>query len=63
MCLQVLKALAMIRLGRAEEAHVILQEVQSEEPCDDATLQGMVICFRETHRRNPIMSFDWFSTH
>lgn len=50
-CFQVLKALAMIRLGRAEEAHVILKEVQLEEPCDDATLQGMVICYRETHRR------------
>lgn len=48
---QVLKALALVRLGRVEEAQVILKEVQKEEPYEDATLQAMAICFRETHQR------------
>ena len=41
----------MIRLGRSEEAQNTLKEVLSEEPYDDATLQAMAICYRETHRR------------
>ncbi|XP_046462363.1 N-alpha-acetyltransferase 25, NatB auxiliary subunit-like [Daphnia pulex] len=49
-CARVLKALAMVRLGKSEEAQTILQEVQLEEPCEDATLQAMAICYRETHR-------------
>ena len=40
----------MIRLGRAEEAQPVLQEVHSQSPCEDATLQAMSICYRETHR-------------
>ena len=53
--LQVLKALALIRLGRPDEAQVILKEVQKEEPYEDATLQAMAICFRETHQRKSII--------
>lgn len=34
-----------------DDAQVILNEVVKEEPCDDATLQAMAICFRETHQR------------
>ncbi|EFX68033.1 hypothetical protein DAPPUDRAFT_203413 [Daphnia pulex] len=49
-CARVLKALAMVRLGKSEEAQTILQDVQLEEPCEDATLQAMAICYRETHR-------------
>lgn len=41
----------MIRLGKSEEAQVVLNQVLSSEPCDDATLQAMTICFKETHRR------------
>lgn len=41
----------MIRLGKSEEAQILLKGVQLEEPCEDATLQAMAICFRETHRR------------
>jgi N-terminal acetyltransferase B complex non-catalytic subunit len=41
----------MVRLGKSEDAQTILQEVQLEEPCEDATLQAMAICYRETHRR------------
>ena len=46
-----MKALALIRLGKSEEAETILNEVKEEEPFDDATLQAMAICYRETHRR------------
>ncbi|KZS15079.1 Phagocyte signaling-impaired protein [Daphnia magna] len=49
-CAKVLKALAMVRLGKSEEAQIILKDVQLEEPCEDATLQAMAICYRETHR-------------
>jgi len=49
-CAKVLKALALIRLGKSEEAQSTLQEVLSEEPYDDSTLQAMAICYRETHR-------------
>lgn len=42
----------MVRLGKSEEAQIILKDVQLEEPCEDATLQAMAICYRETHRRN-----------
>jgi len=49
-CAKVLKALAMIRLGRSEEAQSILKEVLLEEPYDDSTLQAMAICYRETHK-------------
>ena len=41
----------MIRLGKSEEAQLLLTDVLTLEPCDDATLQAMTICFKETHRR------------
>ena len=46
-CAMVLKALALIRLHREPEAQIILNEVEKEEPVDDATLQAMTMCFRE----------------
>lgn len=49
-----MKALALVRLGKSEDAHIILKEVQIEEPCEDATLQAMAICYRETHRRKQL---------
>lgn len=56
---QALKALAMIRLGKSEEAQHVLKEVHAEEPCEDATLQALAICYRETHRRK-FTSFSLF---
>jgi len=47
---QVLKALALLRLGRQDESTVLLGEVHGQHPTDDATLQAMSICYREVHR-------------
>ncbi|EFN87304.1 N-alpha-acetyltransferase 25, NatB auxiliary subunit [Harpegnathos saltator] len=47
-CARVLKALALLRLGKQDECHVIMDKVQSEVPCEDSTLQAMSICYRET---------------
>ncbi|GAB1608194.1 N-alpha-acetyltransferase 25, NatB auxiliary subunit-like [Argonauta hians] len=49
-CAKVLKALALLNLGRDDESSCILQEVHSLQPTDEATLQGMLICYRETHQ-------------
>ncbi|KAG1681404.1 N-alpha-acetyltransferase 25, NatB auxiliary subunit [Nymphon striatum] len=50
MCAKVLKALALIRLGRPNESISILQEVHIECPADEATLQAMTICYWELHK-------------
>ena len=48
--IQVLKALALLRLGRHDDSSVMLQEVHSQHPTDEATLQAMAICYREIHK-------------
>ncbi|KAK7505933.1 hypothetical protein BaRGS_00002655, partial [Batillaria attramentaria] len=53
-CAKVLKALALLRLGRQDESAVLLQEVHSQHPIDDATLQAMSICYREVHKLEAI---------
>ena len=55
-----LKALALIRIGRSEEAQGILKEVLKEEPSEDATLQAMAICYRETHQRKLLKLLERF---
>ena len=50
-CAKVLMALAMVRLGKEEEANKILEAVLDEAPTDDGVLQAMGIAFRETHQR------------
>lgn len=45
-----LKALALLRLGRSDEAHTVLDTLASEKPHDDTTLQAMTICYRECHQ-------------
>ncbi|KFM68081.1 N-alpha-acetyltransferase 25, NatB auxiliary subunit, partial [Stegodyphus mimosarum] len=50
LCAKALKALALIRLGRQDEAVGTLQEVHVEDPTDDPTLQAMTICYRELHK-------------
>lgn len=50
-CARVLKALALLRLGKENECQVIMDKVRSEVPCEDSTLQAMSICYRETHQR------------
>lgn len=50
-CARVLKALALLRLGKENECQVIMDKVRMEIPCDDSTLQAMSICYREIHQR------------
>lgn len=46
-----LKALALLRLGKNDEAHTVLDNLASEKPHDDTTLQAMTICYRECQQR------------
>lgn len=50
-CARVLKALALLRLGKEDECQSIIDKVRSEVPCEDSTLQAMSICYRESHQR------------
>ncbi|XP_075739875.1 N-alpha-acetyltransferase 25, NatB auxiliary subunit [Rhipicephalus microplus] len=49
-CAKALKALALVRLSRLDEALSVLKELQAEAPTDDATLQAMTLCYRELER-------------
>ncbi|PSN43752.1 hypothetical protein C0J52_06409 [Blattella germanica] len=48
-CAKVLKALALLRLGKEDDCIQLLDIVRAEVPCDDSTLQAMTICYREIH--------------
>ena len=50
-CARVLKALALMRLGKEDECQVIMDRVRAEVPCEDSTLQAMSICYKEIHQR------------
>ena len=53
-CCKILKSLALLRLGRENEAQPILDSVLSEGPTDDGTLQAMTIAFRELQQPEKI---------
>ncbi|XP_076276164.1 phagocyte signaling impaired isoform X1 [Lasioglossum baleicum] len=53
-CAEMLKALALLRLGKENECQVIMDKVRSKIPCEDSTLQVMSICYREIHQPNKI---------
>ncbi|XP_046415416.1 N-alpha-acetyltransferase 25, NatB auxiliary subunit [Neodiprion fabricii] len=53
-CARVLKALALLRLGKEDNCQMIMEEVRAEVPCDDSTLQAMSICYREIHKPDKI---------
>ncbi|XP_017891294.1 N-alpha-acetyltransferase 25, NatB auxiliary subunit [Ceratina calcarata] len=53
-CARVLKALALLRLGKKNECETIMDEVRSEIPREDCTLQVMSICYRERHQPDKI---------
>ena len=38
-------------MGRHEESSSLLEEVHSQHPTDDASLQAMAICYREMQKR------------
>ncbi|KAL3858112.1 hypothetical protein ACJMK2_012723 [Sinanodonta woodiana] len=52
---KVLKALALLRLGRQDESTQLLVEVHAEHPTDEAALQAMAICYREVHKMELIV--------
>lgn len=53
-CARVLKALALLRLGKENECQSIMEQVRTEVPCEDSTLQVMSICYREIHQPDKI---------
>ncbi|XP_071448582.1 N-alpha-acetyltransferase 25, NatB auxiliary subunit [Hetaerina americana] len=53
-CAKVLKALALLRLGKDDECEQILESVRQEVPCEDSTLQAMTLCYREIHKPEKI---------
>ncbi|XP_012253045.2 N-alpha-acetyltransferase 25, NatB auxiliary subunit [Athalia rosae] len=53
-CARVLKALALLRLGKEDDCQMIMEKVRAEIPCDDSTLQAMSICYREIHQPDKI---------
>jgi len=55
-CTRVLKALAMFRQGKPDEAAELVDEVVAEEPTDDALLQTITIYFKESDELRRICS-------
>ncbi|XP_015121596.1 N-alpha-acetyltransferase 25, NatB auxiliary subunit [Diachasma alloeum] len=53
-CARVLKALALLRLGKEDECQNIMEQVRFEVPCEDSTLQAMSICYKEIHQPEKI---------
>ena len=53
-CCKILKSLALLRLGRENEAQPILDSVLTEGPTEDGTLQAMTIAFRELQQPDKI---------
>lgn len=50
-CARALKALALLRLGRDEEAAKLEKDLIAEKPCDVSTLQVLTFYYRETDER------------
>ncbi|KAK3804416.1 hypothetical protein RRG08_006716 [Elysia crispata] len=55
-CAKVLKALALLRMGRMPEGNSLLAEVHKSEPMEEQTLNAMSICYKETHQYSCIAS-------
>ncbi|CAF4802929.1 unnamed protein product [Pieris macdunnoughi] len=49
-----LKALALLRLGKASESHAVLDALVEEKPSDDTTLQAMTISYRESQQLHKV---------
>lgn len=53
-CCKVLKSLALIRMGKEEEAEHLIDSVLTECPTDESTLQAMSIAYRELQQPEKI---------
>uniref|UniRef100_A0A1B6HRG4 N-terminal acetyltransferase B complex subunit MDM20 homolog n=1 Tax=Homalodisca liturata TaxID=320908 RepID=A0A1B6HRG4_9HEMI len=49
-CAKVLKALALLRLGKEIECQQLLESIRKDLQCDDSTLSAMTICYREMNK-------------
>merc|ERR1712110_686394 len=49
-CAKVLKALALLRMGRLSEGSSLLSTIHSSQPTDEQTLSAMAICYKETQQ-------------
>ncbi|XP_035829223.1 N-alpha-acetyltransferase 25, NatB auxiliary subunit [Aplysia californica] len=49
-CAKVLKALALLRMGRVSEGSSMLTAIHASEPTDEQTLSAMAICYKETQQ-------------
>ena len=49
--LQVLKGLALLRLGRPDDCVALIDEVHKQSPTDEQTLQAMTIYYKELDQR------------
>lgn len=47
LCARALKSLAMVRMGKIDEAQLLINQICAENPCDDPTLQVMTFCYKE----------------
>lgn len=47
LCFKALKALALLRMARDEEADQLVAQIAAENPSDDSTLQVMTFCYKE----------------
>lgn len=47
LCAKALKALAMLRMGKDNDCKQLLDNLTNVKPTDDATLQAMMLCYRE----------------
>lgn len=48
-CAKALKGLALMRLGKIDESNAIIDQIVSEKPSDDSTLQVLSFIFKETN--------------
>lgn len=54
-CAKVLKSLALLRLNRTSDANLLLDEVRSTNPTEDATLQAITTFYRDTNQPHMIV--------
>lgn len=50
-CARALKSLVLLRLGRDDEAAVIIAKLAAEHPTDEGTLQVMTYCYKDQEER------------
>ena len=56
-CCKVLKALALMRMGKEAEAQPLIDSVLDEAPTDESTLQAMNIGYKELQQRESLNSY------